>query len=95
MLFSPKAILNNVSEERLDLIFNNLSQLYYSIKNLTLIYKSKSFKNRTKVTDNIINARNNLISAYTNEFLSRSHDITYKYGTDNVDIKVKKWKKEP
>jgi hypothetical protein len=37
ILFSPKVILNSVGKERLDLVSNNLSQLYYSIKNLTLI----------------------------------------------------------
>jgi hypothetical protein len=90
ILFSLKAIFNSVNKERLDLIFNSLSQFYYSIKNLTLIYKSKSFRNRVKITDSIVNARNRLISAYTNEFLSRNHNITCRYKTDNIDIKVKK-----
>jgi hypothetical protein len=90
ILFSLKAIFNNVSKEKLDLISNNLSQLYYSIKNLTLICKSKSFKNRVKITNGIVNARNKLISVYTNEFLSRSHNVTYRYKTNNVNVKVKK-----
>jgi hypothetical protein len=90
MLFSPKAIFNNVNKKRLDFIFNSLSQFHHSIKNLTLIYKSKSFKNRAKITDNIVNARNKLISAHTNEFLSRNHDITYRYRTDNINVKMKK-----
>jgi hypothetical protein len=55
--------------------------------------ESKSFKNRIEITNGIVNARNSLTSAYTNEFLSRSRNITYRYGTDNVDIKMKKWKK--
>jgi hypothetical protein len=93
MLFSPKAIFNSVNKERLDFISNNFSQFYYSIKNLTLIYEPKSFKNRVKVTDNIINARNSLISAHTNKFLSRNHDIACKCGTDDINIKMKKWKK--
>ena len=90
MLFSPKTILNNVSKERLDFVSNSLSQFYHSIKNLTLICKLKSFKNRIKVTNGIVNARNRLISAHTNKFLSRSHDVTYKCKTDNINIKVKK-----
>jgi hypothetical protein len=90
MLFSPKAILNNISKEKLDFIFNNLSQLYYSIKNLTLICEPKNFKNRVKITNGIVNARNRLISAHTNEFLSRSHDIAYRYKIDDINIKVKK-----
>jgi hypothetical protein len=90
ILFSPRAIFNSINEERLDFIFNNLSQLHYSIKNLTLICEPKNFKNRTKITNGIIDARNSLISAYTNEFLSRSHDIIYRCRTDNVDIKIKK-----
>jgi hypothetical protein len=94
ILFSLRAILNSVNKEGLDFISNSLSQLYHSIKNLTLICESKSFKNRAEITDSIINARNSLISAYTNEFLSRSHDIAYRYGIDNIDVKVKKWKKE-
>jgi predicted transport protein len=94
ILFSPKAIFNSVSEEGLDLISNNFSQLHYSIKNLTLMCEPKSFKNRVEITDGIINVRNSLIFAYTNKFLSRSHNIAYRCGTDNVDVKVKKWKKK-
>jgi hypothetical protein len=90
MLFSLKAIFNSVSKEGLDFISNSFSQFYHSIKNLTLVYESKSFKNRAKITDGIINARNSLIFAYTNEFLSRSHNIAYKCRIDNVNIEVKK-----
>jgi hypothetical protein len=90
VLSSPRAIFNSVGKERLDLISNNLSQLYHSIKNLTLMYESKNFKNRAKITDGIVNARNKLISAYTNEFLSRSYDVTCRCRTDDVDVKVKK-----
>jgi hypothetical protein len=90
MLSSPKAILNSVSKKRLNLIFNNLSQLHHSIKNLTLIYKSKNFRNRAEITNGIVNARNNLTSAHTNEFLSRNHNVTYKCGTDNVNVEIKK-----
>jgi hypothetical protein len=63
MLFSLKIIFNSISEKGLDLIFNSLSQFHYSIKNLTLIYKSKSFRNRAKITDGIFNVYNNLIFA--------------------------------
>jgi hypothetical protein len=90
MLFSPKAIFNSVSKERLDFVSNSLSQLYYSIKNLTLMCKPKSFKNRIKITDSIVNARNRLISAYTNEFLSRNHDIIYRCRINDINVKVKK-----
>jgi hypothetical protein len=90
ILFSLKAIFNSVSEKGLDLIFNNLSQFYHSIKNLTLICESKNFRNRIKITDSIVNARNRLISAHTNEFLSRSHNVACKCKTDNVNIKMKK-----
>jgi hypothetical protein len=90
MLSSPKAILNNISKKGLDLVSNSLSQFYHSIKNLTLICELKSFRNRVKITDSIVNARNRLISAYTNKFLSRSHNITCKCRTDNVNVKVKK-----
>jgi hypothetical protein len=90
ILFSPRAILNNINEKRLNLISNNLSQFYYSIKNLTLICKSKIFRNRAKITDGIVNARNRLISAHTNEFLSRSHNVACRYRTDNINVKVKK-----
>jgi hypothetical protein len=75
VLSSLRAIFNSVGEERLDFISNSLSQFYHSIKNLTLMYKSKSFRNRVKITDSIVNARNRLISAYTNKFLSRSYDV--------------------
>jgi hypothetical protein len=94
MLFSPKAIFNNVSKERLDFISNSLSQLYHSIKNLTLMCELINFRNRVEVTDGIINARNSLIFAHTNEFLSRSHNVAYRCGTDDIDIEVKKWKKK-
>jgi hypothetical protein len=90
VLFSPRAIFNSVGEERLDFIFNSLSQFYYSIKNLTLICESKNFRNRIEITNGIVNARNRLISAYTNEFLSRNHDVTCRCRTDNVDVEVKK-----
>jgi hypothetical protein len=90
MLFSLKAIFNSINKEGLDFIFNNLSQLYYSIKNLILMCESKNFRNRVKITDNIVNARNRLIFAYTNEFLSRNYNIIYRCRTDNINIKVKK-----
>jgi hypothetical protein len=90
MLFSPKTILNNVNKEGLDFVSNNLSQFYHSIKNLTLIYKSKNFRNRIEITNGIINARNRLTSAYTNEFLSRSHNVVYKCRTDDINIEIKK-----
>jgi hypothetical protein len=90
MLSSLKIIFNSINEERLDFISNNLSQFHYSIKNLTLICKSKNFKNRIKITNNIVNARNRLTSAHTNEFLSRNYNITYRCRTDNINIEVKK-----
>jgi hypothetical protein len=90
VLFSLKAIFNSVGEERLDFIFNNLSQFHYSIKNLTLMCKSISFRNRTEITNGIVNARNSLTSAYTNEFLSRSYDIICRCRTDDIDVEVKK-----
>jgi hypothetical protein len=61
---------------------------------LTLICESKNFKNRIKITNGIVNARNSLTSAYTNEFLSRSYDIVYRYRTDNVNVKIKKIEKK-
>jgi hypothetical protein len=94
MLSSPKAIFNSIIKERLDFVFNSLSQFYHSVKNLTLIYKPKSFKNRAKITNGIINARNSLTFAYTNKFLSRSHNITCRCGTDNINIKIKKIEKK-
>jgi hypothetical protein len=90
ILFSLKVIFNSINEEKLDFISNSLSQFHYSIKNLTLMCKLKSFRNRIEVTNNIVNARNKLISAYTNKFLSRSHNITYRCRTDNINVKVKK-----
>jgi hypothetical protein len=90
MLSSPKVIFNNINKKGLDLIFNSLSQFHHSVKNLTLIYKSKSFKNCAEVTNNIFNARNSSTFVQTNKFLSRNHDIAYKCGTDNVNIEMKK-----
>jgi hypothetical protein len=90
VLFSLRAIFNNINKEGLDFVSNNLSQFYYLIKNLTLMCEPKSFKNRIEITNNIVNARNKLTSAHTNEFLSRNHDIAYRCRIDNVNIKIKK-----
>jgi hypothetical protein len=90
VLSSPRIIFNSVGEEGLNFVFNSLSQVYHSIKNLTLMCESKSFRNRAEITDGIVNARNRLISAHTNEFLFRSHDIVCRCRIDNIDIKVKK-----
>jgi hypothetical protein len=90
VLSSPRAILNSIGKERLDFVSNSLSQLYHSIKNLTLMCEPKSFRNRAKITDGIVNARNRLIFAHTNEFLSRSHDVAYRCRTDDIDVEVKK-----